>query len=86
MLRSPARTSNNVNRWYRCELKIRSSSVCLTQDELFFMEDNYAALSPSEVFVPAKQYGSTIHSSSLDFKKTERDALLVSLALEKRAS
>ena len=30
--------------WYRCELKIRSSSVCLTQDELFFMEDNYAAL------------------------------------------
>ena len=30
----------------------------------------------SEVFVPAKQYGNTIHSDSLDIKKTERDALL----------
>ena len=40
----------------------------------------------SEVFVPAKQYGNTIHSDSLDVKKTERDALLVSLALEKRDS
>ena len=29
----------------------------------------------SEVFVPAKQYGNTIHSDSLDIKKTERDAL-----------
>ena len=31
-----------------------------------------------EVFVPAKQYGNTIHSDSLDtgIKKTERDALL----------
>ena len=28
-----------------------------------------------EVFVPAKQYGNTIHSDSLDIKKTERDAL-----------
>ena len=25
----------------------------------------------SEVFVPAKQYGNTIHSDSLDIKKTE---------------
>ena len=30
----------------------------------------------SEGFVPAKQYGNTIHSDSLDIKKTERDALL----------
>ena len=30
----------------------------------------------SEVFVPATQYGNTIHSDSLDIKKTERDALL----------
>ena len=30
----------------------------------------------SEVFVPAKQYGNTIHNDSLDIKKTERDALL----------
>ena len=30
----------------------------------------------SEVFVPSKQYGNTIHSDSLDIKKTERDALL----------
>ena len=32
----------------------------------------------SEVFVPAKQYvpSNTIHSDSLDVKKTERDALL----------
>ena len=30
----------------------------------------------SEVFVPAKQYGNTIHSDFLDIKKTDRDALL----------
>ena len=30
----------------------------------------------SEIFVPAKQYGNTIHSDSLDIKKTDRDALL----------
>ena len=38
------------------------------------MEDNYAAYNSSEVFVPAKQYGNTIHSDSLDIKRTERDA------------
>ena len=27
----------------------------------------------SEVFVPAKQYWNTIHSDSLDIKKTERN-------------
>ena len=31
----------------------------------------------SEVFVPAKQYGNTIHSDSSDIKKTERDALYI---------
>ena len=30
----------------------------------------------SEIFVPAKQYGNTIHSDFLDIKKTDRDALL----------